>query len=170
ESVGGIVHRSRVGDVYILEDLVNVGGAFGGETCGAWIFPDKSLCPDGVFSALMFLKLLEESGIKPSELGKGLPRLFLTRRKIACPNPIKIQVMESLENKIDSHFSGAVISDIDGIRAEFPDKSWILIRPSGTEPILRITTEAMSEQESAKLAELSSELVHEALEEFTRKQ
>ncbi|MDD1764456.1 MAG: hypothetical protein LUQ46_00380, partial [Candidatus Methanomethyliaceae archaeon] len=89
ESAGGSVYRSKVGDPYILEKMTEKKSIFGGESCGAWVHPKYSLCPDGILSSVIFLNLLERSGLKPSQLGKGLPRLYLTRRKVPCPNKLK---------------------------------------------------------------------------------
>jgi phosphomannomutase len=170
ESAGGKVCRCKVGDVYILEDLLKLSGVFGGEACGAWIFPERSLCPDGVLSALVFLALLEEESLKPSQIGEGLPRLYLTRRKVPCPISLKRSIMESFKSRAPSTFKGSEITDIDGIRLAMADKSWVLVRPSGTEPAMRITAESSSAGASEKLAEDSMQLIKEIMGERPRKQ
>ena len=169
ESAGGSVHRSKVGDVYILEDLMSSGGSFGGETCGAWIFPEKSLCPAGLLSSIAFLNLLDENGVKPSQISEGLPRLYLTRRKVSCPNALKPQVIDAIKDSICKKFPASNMTDNDGVRASFPDKSWILIRPSGTEPLIRITTEASTAAGSKGLADASIGLIEGAMEGVPRK-
>lgn len=159
ESQGGRVHRCRVGDAYVLEDLMKTGGAFGGETCGAWIHPELSLCPDGVLSSIVFLNLLEESSLKPSQIGRGLPRLYLRRRKVQCPNELKQRVMASARGLLTGMFQEAAMTEIDGLRAEFPDRSWVLVRPSGTEPFIRITVESASEARADGIATSVAEAV-----------
>jgi phosphomannomutase len=87
ESAGGKVIRTKVGDTYILEELVRSGSPFGGESCGAWIHPKHSLCPDGTLSSLILLNLLEEADLKPSEIGRGLPIFHLTRKTRSSTDP-----------------------------------------------------------------------------------
>jgi phosphoglucosamine mutase len=159
ESEGGKVQRCRVGDAYVLEALMAAGGVFGGEACGAWIHPELSLCPDGVLSSIVFLNLLEESGLKPSQIGRGLPRLHLRRRKIPFTNELKQHVMGPAKVLLTGMFPDAAVTDVDGIRIELADKSWVLVRPSGTEPLIRITAESSSEVKADELAARVSEAV-----------
>ncbi len=144
EDAGGKVIRCKVGDVYIVEELLRRRGVFGGETCGAWIFPKLGLCPDGVLSSLAFLSILESSGLKASRVAGSVPKLHLTRKKVPCPNDLKQETIESYRGIAAIDSGSRSISDLDGIRLEFPDKSWVLVRPSGTEPFIRITSEASS--------------------------
>ena len=152
ESAGGKVVRSKVGDTYVLEELMKSGGVFGGEGCGAWIHPDKSPCPDGVLSALIFMDMLEESHLKPSQVGSGLPEFHLTRRKLICPDELRPKVMASVKELLTSMLPGSKFTEMDGIRADMPDRSWVLVRPSGTEPLIRVTAESVSESRSYALA------------------
>jgi phosphoglucosamine mutase len=122
--------------------------AAGGETCGAWIFPSMSLCPDGVLSSIVFLNLLDENGMKASGARVGLPGLALKRRKVPCINNQKKPLMGKLEAEVRNLYSDEEIITVDGIRVGFSDKSWALVRPSGTEPALRITAESPSENKT----------------------
>jgi len=151
EAVGGRVIRSKVGDPYVLEAMMKHRSMAGGETCGAWIFPDISLCPDGVLSSIVFLSLLEEGAMKPSEARAGLPGLVLRRRKVPCPNKAKQTLVEKLEAEIRYRYSEEETLSVDGIRVGFSDKSWVLVRPSGTEPALRITAESQNEKKTLGL-------------------
>jgi phosphoglucosamine mutase len=159
ESAGGKVYRSKVGDPYLLGEITNRRGVFGGETCGAWIHPKYSLCPDGVLSSVVFLNFLERSGLKPSRLGEGLPKFYLIRRKVPCPNKLKLPIMKILKEKVAGLYPRAEILDIDGIRVGLSDRSWVLVRPSGTEPLLRITAESSEAKRSNKLAEDLAHLI-----------
>jgi phosphoglucosamine mutase len=170
EAAGGRVLRSKVGDTYILEEMRRKGAVFGGESCGAWIHPERSLCPDGVLSSIVFLNLVEELGIKPSAIGEGIPPLYLVRQKVACPKDLKTSVMSALKEELESALPATKISDIDGIRAAMTDRSWVLVRPSGTEPVLRITAESNSESRSNELADTVSKAANRVLEGFRRRQ
>jgi len=170
EKEGGRVLRSKVGDTYILEEMTMNGSVFGGETCGAWIYPGYAMCPDGVLSSVILMNLLDESGLKPSEIGDGLPALYLNRRRVACPDYMKVPLMRILNDRVLEMYPGSEVTNVDGIRVGMTDRSWILVRPSGTEPILRITSEASSESRSRELADSLFKVVEEIKEELTRKQ
>jgi phosphoglucosamine mutase len=169
ESAGGSVYRSKVGDPYVLEKMTEKNSTFGGESCGAWVHPKYSLCPDGTLSSVIFLNFLERSGLKPSQLGKGLPKLHLIRRKVPCPNRLKQPVMRVLSATVVREFPHAKILSMDGIRADLPDRSWVLVRASGTEPILRITAESLKAKSSNKIAKDLTMLIKKTMEGLKRK-
>jgi len=169
ESAGGKVCRSKVGDTYVLEEMTRKKSTFGGESCGAWIYPKYSFCPDGVLSSVIFLNFLERLGLKPSQLGEELPKFHLTRRKVPCSNRLKRPVMRLLREAVARKYPSAKILNIDGIRADLPDRSWVLVRPSGTEPLLRITAESSKAELSNKIAEDLALLIKKTMEGFTRK-
>jgi len=163
ESAGGKVYRSKVGDPYVLGEITNRRSVFGGETCGAWIHPKYSLCPDGVLSSVVFLNFLERSGLKPSRLGEELPKFYLIRRKVPCPNKLKVPIMKILKGKVAGLYPRAEILNIDGVRLGLPDRSWVLVRPSGTEPLLRITAESSEAKSSNRLAEDLANLIEKIM-------
>jgi phosphoglucosamine mutase len=146
---GGRLIRTKVGDVYVANAVKKYSAAFGGEPCGAWITPEFHLCPDGILHSALFLKALEESGEKPSDFVSRVPKYHLLRRKIACPEQSKHKAMADIENKLSKYLSkSSKFIRVDGLGFQIED-GWVLIRPSGTEPILRVTSEAAS----LKLAE-----------------
>ncbi len=168
EESGGKVIRCKVGDTYVVEELLRSGGLFGGETCGAWILPKLGLCPDGVLSSLAFLAILESSGLKASDVGKSIPHLSLVRRKAQCPNELKRLVMESYRQHATSDARWGLITDLDGVRSESHDKSWVLVRPSGTEPFIRVTSEASSRSAAESLADEAFEIINSIVGEKRR--
>lgn len=94
------------------------------------------------------------------------------KEKIPCQKEIRDEVMSELERRIDSQgtslFEGrgeATVNKMDGIRIEWPlpKADWLLIRPSGTEPVIRITVESTSEEKAYKLTSKAAELVHEVV-------
>ncbi len=166
EEAGGKVYRSRVGDPYVVEEMIRRGSVFGGESCGAWIYPDQGLCPDGVLSSILFLSLLSGAGVMPSQLRGMAPRLSISRLKVGCPNGLKARVMASLGERIGYLYPESEILLTDGIRAGLPDKSWVLVRPSGTEPLIRITAEALDRHASQDLAGRAEAAVREIVDTF----
>lgn len=130
--------RSRVGDVYVAECMKKNKAAFGGEPSGSWIFPRISFCPDGIYAAVRLIEII--GGGIFSEMIDALPQYDTRRIGFACDNRYKAVVMEDIAAQFSSM---GEVSTIDGIRLA-TDDGWILIRPSGTEPKIRITAEARS--------------------------
>ena len=142
EKLGGKVLRTKVGDVSIANAMKNCGAIFGGEPCGAWIHPEHHFCPDGILSSVLFLKMLDEKDAKLSELISQVPSYPILREKVECPNNFKETVMRKVESKIAEVFPDFKDKlTVDGVRLSLSD-GWVLIRPSGTEPVIRITAEA----------------------------
>ncbi len=169
EEAGGKVVRTRVGDVYIARELQRLNGVFGGEPSGAWIHPQYHLCPDGPLSAVLIIALLDRLDIQLSELIKGVPEYPMKREKVGCPNSAKPQVMINLKEQLPKRLSDVNhTDDIDGIRIELADGSWILARPSGTEPLIRITVEAKTVKESEDLLAKARSIVEEQVRAITR--
>ena len=167
KEAGGEVVRTRVGDVYIARELLRLKGVFGGEPSGAWIHPKYHLCTDGPLSAVLIIGLLDRLGLQLSELIKGVPDYPMRREKVKCPNVAKEEVMRKLsENLPDALPQVTGTNTIDGIRVELTDGSWILARPSGTEPLIRITVEARTSVESDDLLGKARRIVEEIVRTF----
>ncbi len=160
--LGGEVIRTRVGDVAVADELARHGGVFGGEPSGTWMIPQWNLTPDGIFAGALVLEMIDRLG-PVSELAKEVPRYVTLRAKIPCPNEKKARAMELIAQEVLKTFDYERLIDIDGIRIESEDW-WILFRPSGTEPIMRITLEAHTEEKAKELMEKAERLVREAVE------
>lgn len=158
ERVGGRVIRTRVGDVSVASEVAKHNAKFGGEPSCAMIFPDVHLAPDGPLGAVKVLMMLEEVGQPLSELADALPELPIARRKIACPNDIKEKVMEKISEELPVMLETVSVTTVDGIRVETED-GWVLVRPSGTEPYIRITAESKSPEAVKTLIEKASKVI-----------
>jgi len=151
---GGRLIRTKVGDVYVANAVEKYGAVFGGEPCGAWITPKFHSCPDGILHSVLFLKAIEESGEKPSQFVSRVPKYHPLRRKIACPEEFKQKAMAEIEKKLSKYFlKSTKLIRVDGLGFEIED-GWVLIRPSGTEPILRVTSEAASLKSAEKIMKI----------------
>jgi phosphoglucosamine mutase len=159
ESVGGKVVRVRVGDVYITEEIERRKAIFGGEPIGAWVFPEVHMCPDGLLSALKLLEALEERDMTLSQFVSEVPEYPTKSAKIEVPN--KALVMKKVDGGYLRVFGDAEVNRVDGIRLKVPE-GWILIRASGTEPLIRLTAEGRDEKTTTSLLERGRELVMEA--------
>jgi len=140
------VHRTPVGDSFVSEELLSWGD-FGGEPSGSWIFPDHSLCPDGVYAAALLCEIASEWSIA-EELDR-MPRYTLLRRSYPLPAPAK--VMAAMGAEEPAH----------GIRFEDED-GWYLIRASGTEPKVRITAEGRTPEKAKEMLEAASATLERA--------
>lgn len=151
EAYGGKVIRSRVGDVNVAFTMKKFRAVFGGEPCGAWIHPQYHYCPDGILSSILVLKTLEEEGKLLSEFISEIPNFPLLKEKIECSNAIKYSVMEEIAEELLNVFPKArEVLRIDGVRLSF-DEGWLLVRASGTEPLIRVTVEANSLKEAKQI-------------------
>jgi len=159
--LGGEVVRVKVGDVAVAEGIIRENAVFGGEPSGTWIIPQWNLTPDGIFAGALVLEMIEKLG-SLSELAKEVPRYVTLRAKIPCPNEKKKKAMELIEKEALRRFSYKRFIDIDGVRIE-NDEWWILFRPSGTEPIMRITLEAHTKEKAEGLMKKAETLVKEAI-------
>ncbi len=129
------ISRTRVGDVYVAEELIRIKGEFGGEASGAFIFPRISYCPDGIYAAARLVEIVEKEG-KLSELIDTIPEYPVRRGAFLCQDKSKAMKVITEELK-----KLGEINTIDGVRVDLED-GWVLVRPSGTEPKIRITVES----------------------------
>jgi phosphoglucosamine mutase len=155
EEMGFIVRRTKIGDTWVSEELKS-GGSFGGETSGAWIFPVISLCPDGIFAAAKVAAIAGRH--KLSELVDAVPVYPLVRGS-AGSKGVRKSVMES---KLKA-MKPVAVTNTDGLRLSFKD-GWLLVRPSGTEPKIRLTAEAKTEARARQLYDEALQAISDSVE------
>lgn len=161
----GKVVRTKVGDIYLSEAIKRHKAIFGGEPCGAWIHPQFHYCPDGPLSGVLLLKALEEENKTLEEFLAPIPRFTILRKNIFCSNQTKNNVVNLSDGEIKRTFPNPIeISNVDGIRVSF-ENGWILIRASGTEPLIRLTVEGESLKISKNILERGIELIKGKLED-----
>jgi phosphomannomutase len=164
EDLGGEVVRGKVGDVSVAYLAHELDAALGVEPVGVYILPDVGYYPDSIFATLTLLSHLSHPS-QIREFLQSLPPLSLKKTRISCPNELKKTVMVQLRDSslalgvTDKH---PEINTTDGIRLEFPD-SWMLIRASGTEPVIRIIAESVSGSQTDELINKGTELVQSIL-------
>ncbi len=141
------VLRVKVGDVAVAEGIERTNAIFGGEPCGAWIHPKISLCPDGPLTAAVIAALASEGNLQ--EMLAKIKTYPVERETIGCKEKDKERIVTEMGRKLKK-LKPKKTSKIDGIRAEWKD-SWVLIRASGTEPIIRITAEGKDKKELKEL-------------------
>jgi len=159
EAEGGRAVRTRVGDVYVAEAIKQREAVFGGEPCGAWIHPQCHYCPDGILSSVLLLKALEDEDKSLSEFISEVPQYPTLRENVACKDEVKHKVVEEAEDGLRSVFPRFDhVSTVDGVRFALED-GWILVRASGTEPVLRLTVEGESLKKAREIMEKGMMLV-----------
>jgi len=156
---GGRVLRTRVGDVAVAEEIKRHNAIFGGEPCGAWIHPQIHHCPDGILSSVLLLEALESEGKPLSAFIGDVPLYPEKKNSVKCPNEARTKVMQRIKAMLPLVFQKINdLNDIDGIRLSLA-KGWVLIRASGTEPLIRVKVEAENTSEVRGIMEKSMNVV-----------
>ena len=148
EKYGQNYSAAAVGEVNVVAKMKETGAVIGGEGNGGVIFPASHYGRDALVGAALFLSHLAKSGLKCSELRKSYPNYFLSKNKIELTAGIDV---DGLLVEMKEKYSSEKVTDIDGVKIDFPD-SWVHLRKSNTEPIIRIYSEAKSQQEADDLA------------------
>ena len=146
---GGSYTASAVGEVNVVESMKKNNAVIGGEGNGGIILPESHYGRDALVGIALFLSLLSEKKISVSELKKTYPLYFMSKKKI---NLNKVTNVDSILSIIKNNHNDDEINLIDGVKIDFID-SWVHLRKSNTEPIIRIYSEAKSQLEADKLAE-----------------
>jgi phosphoglucosamine mutase len=149
------VIRTRVGDVFVSEEVREKGADFGGEPSGTWIFPDQTFCPDGILAAARLVEMASES--KLSELRKEVPVYPTLRQAVPFKPDDKAMVLKRLEAEMKAIESEELLT-MDGFRHRFED-GWALVRPSGTEPKIRLLAEARDSKRADEIMRLMADAV-----------
>ena len=145
ERAGGIALVNRVGHAYIKHRMRQEGAVFGGEVSAHYYFRDFSQADSGVIPFLLLLELLSKRGRKLSELLTPYRERFFLTGEINTPVADVEQKLQELRER----YGDAAITDLDGISVDYDD--WHFnVRPSNTEPLLRLNLEAFSEEQMAR--------------------
>jgi len=159
--LGGKVVRGKVGDANAAYLAHEVDAALGVEQVGVYIIPEMGYYPDSIFAALFLLSQIKDAG-EIRQFFQHIHKPFFRKSKISCPDELKSLVMTQLQERAYL-FGGNEINNLDGVRLEFDD-SWMLIRASGTEPVIRVIAESASESEADELTKKGTELVQSLME------
>ena len=151
ERHGGTYYAAAVGEVNVTTKMHEVGALIGGEGNGGVIYPASHCGRDAMVGVALFLSNLAHKKMKVSELKKTYPAYFIAKNRIDLSDKALI---DKILGKMKEHFAGERINDIDGVKIDFEKtRSWVHLRRSNTEPIIRIYSEAPTEQQAQELAE-----------------
>ena len=159
EGAGGSIHWTRVGSVDVSRAMVENGIDFGGEENGGVMYGPHHPVRDGSMTLALILGIMAERGEPLSKLVAELPTYAQSKDKVRCPNELKQRVLEALRTKV----AAPRVDAMDGLKLVFADGSWILVRPSGTEPIFRLYAEADTQPKVEKLVSENKRLIEETV-------
>jgi phosphomannomutase len=149
-AAGAPMVRTPVGEVNVAVAMRDQRSPIGGEGNGGVILPEIHLGRDAPVGAALLLQLLHEENTALSRIVSSLPRYVIVKDKLDRPNASLDAVYEALK----AAFPGASVDTQDGLRLSWPDR-WVHVRPSGTEPIVRVIAEAPSDAEARELVSQS---------------
>lgn len=142
--------RAAVGDRYVLETLRSTGGVIGGETSGHMLVLDKTTTGDGLISALQVLAIMKETGKSLSSLVAGMPKYPQSMVNVRT------------EQRMDPDSSKPIQDAVRAAEDELADSGRVVLRASGTEPVIRVMVEGENEEQVVSLAERLASVVAKA--------
>lgn len=147
---------SAVGEVNVTTKMKETGAVIGGEGNGGVIYPAAHYGRDALVGVALFLTLMAKSGKKVTELKAGYPPYAIAKNKVQLTPEINV---DAILAEVKKQFANEKINDIDGVKIDFKD-SWVHLRKSNTEPIIRIYAEAHTMEEADALAEKIKNLIY----------
>ena len=149
QKYGVTYSAAAVGEVNVVTEMKRVEAIIGGEGNGGIIYPELHYGRDALVGVALFLSLLAERGGSVQQLRESYPAYFMSKNKIQLTEQINPdQILKAMEQK----YTHEQTTTIDGLKIDFAD-SWVHLRKSNTEPIIRIYTEAKSQKEADALAQ-----------------
>ena len=155
---GGTVVRSKVGEANVIEEMLKNNSQAGGEgSSGGFILPEFNYCREGILTSGLISSMLENS--KFSEILNYMESYFQIREKVEIDSNYHDKLIENIKNNLIKKYSE--IDTRDGIKAIIDENTWILIRKSNTEDIIRISGESNDEEKCKKIINNTIEMVKE---------
>lgn len=149
EQHGGTYEASAVGEVNVVALMKKNEAVIGGEGNGGIIYPESHYGRDSLVGTALFLMLMAERGGTVSELRASYPSYYMSKKKIELTPGLDV---DGILTEMAKKYEEEDISTVDGVKIDFPE-NWVHLRKSNTEPIIRIYTEAKSQQEADTLAD-----------------
>ena len=155
---GGTVVRSKVGEANVIEEMLKNNSQAGGEgSSGGFILPEFNYCRDGILTSGLISSMLENT--KFSEILNYMESYFQIREKVEVDSNYHEKIIENIKNNLIKKYPE--IDTRDGIKAIIDENTWILIRKSNTEDIIRISGESNNEEKCKKIINNTIEMVKE---------
>jgi len=154
EKYGGKCIRTKVGEANVVTGIEKNNAIIGGEGGGGIIYPTINMARDSFVSLALILELLSNRNQTVSKCIESLPKYKMRKDKISINGNL-----EDLYNKMKLHFKECELNELDGLRLDFKDNSWIHLRPSNTEPIIRLFGEAKTTERISELFNETSKIL-----------
>ena len=160
---GGSVIYTKVGSPVVARVMKEKNAVFGGEENGGLIFPELQYCRDSAMSLAKILEILAKEKRALSELIAEIPSYEMYKTKITCSNEKKERVMDLVAEQVKGNKDVVNIDRTDGVKL-YVKGGWVLMRPSGTEPIFRLFVEAKEKQRAEQLVTTYKNLVESLIQ------
>ncbi len=147
---GNVIHTA-VGSPIVARVMIKEKAVFGGEENGGLIFPQMQYCRDSAMSIAKILEIMAKENKKLSELIDEIPKYEVYKTKMSCPDDKKEIVMKTLAKQTKKDKNVKKVDETDGLKLYLKD-GWVLMRPSGTEPIFRVYAESKDKTKAEEIA------------------
>jgi len=160
---GGRVHRSKVGEVNVIDLMLKNNSQAGGEgSSGGFILPEFNYCREGILTSGLIASMLGKSEF--NEIINFMESYYQIREKIEINSKFHDEVIEQIKSKFSGDYSEAI--SLDGIKGIIDEDSWVLIRKSNTEDIIRVSAESNSVEKCKTIVKNTLELVNQSYEKI----
>ena len=166
KEAGARLEFCAVGQPPTMEAIKDLHAAFSYEESGKYYFPKTTfLWPDGLFSAGKMIELMARTGQSLAELASAFPRYHQAKRNVDVEDARKDDAMRAVSVRLSEKLTEGRTRDVtvDGFKRVYDDHSWLLFRKSGTEPIIRVYSDAPTRERADALASAGEALLKEAL-------
>ncbi|WNY27507.1 phosphoglucosamine mutase [Methanolapillus ohkumae] len=170
KEAGADIFYTKIGSIDVGRKMTETCAVYGGEGNGGMIFPKHQVCRDGAMAIAFVLEAMAKNNLKASDFKKMVPEYHNAKSKIKTPGVDPKIVMKKLTKDVMSPQKKKEIGyvdaeTIDGVKLRFKN-GWLLIRPSGTEPMIRVATESKTKEEAESFIKLGEKLVAEKFNEI----
>ena len=138
---------TKIGSIHVARTMIREKAILGGEENGGIFYAPHQPVRDGTMATVLVLNSIVENKMPLSKVMARLPSYFMHKEKRACPDKRKSAVMKRIRQRLGNR----VTSTLDGIRVDIKDRGWFLVRPSGTEPLIRIYVEGKTQHNLKQL-------------------
>jgi len=160
EKHGCKYYAAAVGEVNVTTKMKEVGAVIGGEGNGGVIYPESHYGRDALVGIALFLSSLAQKGLKASELRKTFPAYQMAKNRIDLTPDTDVDAILVKVKEMYGSQKDVKVTDIDGVKLDFPD-SWVHLRKSNTEPIIRVYSEAATAEEADALGKKLMQVVYD---------
>ena len=157
---GNQYHAAAVGEVNVTTKMKQVGAIIGGEGNGGIIYPESHYGRDALTGIALFLSSLAQKGITASQLRRTFPEYFIAKNRINLTPETNVDAILAKIKELYSSIPNVTVTDIDGVKLDFAD-SWVHLRKSNTEPIIRIYSEASTANNADALGKKLMQVVYD---------